>query len=97
MQIIRSSRECRWVAECEYCGCVFIYKGDEVEEAELPAPTKVVEDNQPAIRLPVFRLICQVMCPECHKNVQVASKAKYRKPAVFTDGDDWEVDEYAGC
>ena len=97
MQIIRSSRECKWITDCKDCGCVFIYKGDEIEEAELPDLKKMFAKaiHSPEDKEQETRRICQVMCPECHKYVQVALKAQYRKPAFSAD--DWEVDEYAGC
>lgn len=96
MQIIRSSRECKWIKACDYCGCVYVYKGDEVEEAELPPlPGSTFAKSKDTVWEPEKRHICQVMCPECHQYSQVALMARDRKPAY--NAEDWGMDEYAGC
>lgn len=97
MQIIRSSRECKWIKACDYCGCVYVYKGDEVEEAELPDLKKmyIKAIAKPEDKEQETRHICQVMCPECHQYSQVAMMARDRKPAY--NAEEWGMDEYAGC
>ena len=82
MQIIRSSRECKWVTDCAYCGCVFIYKGDEVE-------VSVSEDTG--------RNVAEVMCPECKRRITIPTMAKYRREINQTS-DDWDEDyAYEQC
>ena len=98
MQIIRSSRECKWVSECRYCGCAFIYTQEDIMVRELPDRDEnfariLADRNEEAPHKRIFF----VQCPECQQEVQVSSMACYRKQAVRRSEDWEEMDEYDGC
>lgn len=81
MQIIRSSRECKWLMDCGCCGCVFVYKGDEVEVK--------IEKNDIAEVAHSW-----VKCPECRNELRVPDKAAYRKAVHGNWTDGYEEDCY---
>jgi len=95
MQIIRSSRECKWVSECRYCGCAFIYTQEDIMVREVPDLHETfaqihADRNEEAPHNRIFF----VACPECQQEVQVSSMACYRKQAVRRSEDWGEMDEY---
>jgi len=92
MQVVRYSKECRWITDCKDCGCVFIYRGDEVEKSEIKVENTFSEDGEP-----VKQTICTVMCPDCHQPVRIPLKACNRTGAVVC-GTDEEWGYYSeGC
>lgn len=94
MQIIRYSKEAKWITECVNCGCVFVYRGDEVQRqpyqeyyklktGSLPKAAEAIENE--------LHEVSHVECPECHYKVRVPNMAMYRKPIAADDGlEDWD-------
>lgn len=86
MQIIRRSDGCRWVQECEACGCLYIYSGQDIREED------VKHDDLESLKLKLIKAPTHsvVECPECHHHNVVPRMAKYRRPVMgnFSE-EDW--------
>lgn len=95
MQIIRSNKECKWVRECDCCGCVFIYKGDEItynmtedlEAAYLQRMRANETGEQPE---PPMRKTAMVQCPECQEMQKIPLMACNRRAVRGSMDDEWE-------
>ena len=88
MQVVRYSKECKWITNCSYCGCVFIYKGDEVRDEDVQMSLTVGPEGEP-----IRKTIKVVICPECHESVRIPRKACDRTGAIVKSTDE----EWGDC
>ena len=91
MQIIKWSKECKWIGECRSCGCVFVYQGSDIERREIIDEEMVEVFSRKAECEPPRKTVTVVMCPECHEEMTVPKMACYRKPAIGIRDEDYEV------
>ena len=89
MQIIRHAKECRWMATCPQCGCVFVYMGDEMKTRPADEFYQADRGRLPQMDVP---MVSSVDCPECAYEVRIPNMAMYRMKMAYTDdmGGDWD-------